>query len=105
MTFIVYSSHRVPVVRQVAADKILLAKLAMIASRPQVRAQSAAVTAPPSRHSFSDNDYVGFFLDTFNDQRKAFEMFFNPLGIQGDATARASEFFAATKLRPAVFNG
>jgi len=34
---------------------------------------------------FSD-DYVGFFLDTFNDQRKAFEAFFNPHGIQGDAT-------------------
>jgi Domain of unknown function (DUF5916)/Carbohydrate family 9 binding domain-like len=34
---------------------------------------------------FSD-DYVGFFLDTFNDQRKAFEAFFNPIGIQGDAT-------------------
>jgi hypothetical protein len=32
---------------------------------------------------FSD-DYVGFFLDTFNDQRKAFEIFFNPLGVQGD---------------------
>src|SRR5687767_873086 len=32
---------------------------------------------------FSD-DFVGFFLDTFNDRRKAFEMFFNPLGIQGD---------------------
>lgn len=32
---------------------------------------------------FSD-DYVGFYIDTFNDQRKAFEMFFNPLGIQGD---------------------
>lgn len=32
---------------------------------------------------FSD-DYVGFYMDTFNDQRKAFEVFFNPLGIQGD---------------------
>jgi hypothetical protein len=32
---------------------------------------------------FSD-DYVGFYLDTFNDQRRAFEIFFNPLGIQGD---------------------
>jgi len=32
---------------------------------------------------FSD-DYVGFYLDTFNDRRKAFEVFFNPLGIQGD---------------------
>jgi hypothetical protein len=34
---------------------------------------------------FSD-DYVGFFLDTYNDQRKAFEAFFNPLGIQADGT-------------------
>jgi hypothetical protein len=32
---------------------------------------------------FSD-DYVGFYFDTFNDRRKAFEVFFNPLGIQGD---------------------
>ena len=32
---------------------------------------------------FSD-DYVGIMLDTFNDKRKAFELFFNPLGIQGD---------------------
>src|ERR1043165_1776373 len=32
---------------------------------------------------FSD-DYVGVMLDTFNDKRKAFEVFFNPLGIQGD---------------------
>jgi len=32
---------------------------------------------------FSD-DYVGFYLDTFNDQRRAFGIFFNPLGIQGD---------------------
>ncbi len=36
------------------------------------------------RDSIFQDDYVGFFLDTFNDQRKAFEMFFNPLGIQGD---------------------
>jgi hypothetical protein len=32
---------------------------------------------------FSD-DYVGVMLDTFNDKRKAFEVFFNPFGIQGD---------------------
>lgn len=36
------------------------------------------------RDSIWNDDYVGFYLDTFNDQRKAFEMFFNPLGIQGD---------------------
>lgn len=38
------------------------------------------------RDNIFADDYVGFFLDTFNDQRKAFEAFFNPLGIQGDAT-------------------
>ena len=36
------------------------------------------------RDSIFQDDYVGFFLDTFNDKRKAFEVFFNPLGIQGD---------------------
>jgi len=36
------------------------------------------------RDNIWQDDYVGFYLDTFNDKRKAFEMFFNPLGIQGD---------------------
>jgi hypothetical protein len=36
------------------------------------------------RDSIFDDDYVGFFIDTFNDQRKAYEMDFNPLGIQAD---------------------
>src|SRR5690242_9146325 len=36
------------------------------------------------RDNIFQDDYVGLFLDTFNDKRKAFEAFFNPLGIQGD---------------------
>ncbi len=36
------------------------------------------------RDNIFQDDYVGFYLDTFNDKRKAFEVFFNPLGIQGD---------------------
>jgi len=36
------------------------------------------------RDSIFNDDYVGVMLDTFNDKRKAFEVFFNPLGIQGD---------------------
>src|SRR5687768_1726153 len=36
------------------------------------------------RDNIFQDDYVGFFLDTFNDKRKAFEAFFNPLGIQAD---------------------
>ncbi|HEX3184436.1 MAG TPA: carbohydrate binding family 9 domain-containing protein, partial [Pyrinomonadaceae bacterium] len=36
------------------------------------------------RDNIFNDDYVGFFLDTFNDKRKAFEVFFNPIGIQAD---------------------
>ncbi len=36
------------------------------------------------RDNIFNDDYVGFYLDTFNDKRKAFEAFFNPLGIQAD---------------------
>ena len=31
-----------------------------------------------------DDDYVGILFDTFNDQRRAFEFDFNPLGVQAD---------------------
>ncbi|HEY0079797.1 MAG TPA: DUF5916 domain-containing protein [Pyrinomonadaceae bacterium] len=33
---------------------------------------------------FSD-DYIGGYLDTFGDQRRAYALFFNPLGVQADA--------------------
>jgi hypothetical protein len=33
---------------------------------------------------FSD-DFVGVYLDTFNDKRRAYALFFNPLGVQADA--------------------
>src|SRR5690349_1121144 len=36
------------------------------------------------RDNIFNDDYVGLMLDTFNDKRKAFEVFFNPFGIQGD---------------------
>jgi Domain of unknown function (DUF5916)/Carbohydrate family 9 binding domain-like len=36
------------------------------------------------RDQIFNDDYVGFYLDTFNDRRKAFIMFFNPLGVQAD---------------------
>ncbi len=31
------------------------------------------------------DDYVGFMLDTFNDQRRAFQFRINPLGVQAEA--------------------
>ncbi len=36
------------------------------------------------RDSIFDDDTVGLLLDTFNDKRRAYELFFNPLGIQQD---------------------
>ncbi len=32
-----------------------------------------------------NDDWVGVVLDTFNDQRRAYELFSNPLGVQNDA--------------------
>jgi hypothetical protein len=36
------------------------------------------------RDSIFDDDTIGLLLDTFNDKRRAYELFFNPLGIQQD---------------------
>jgi len=36
------------------------------------------------RDDLSGNDYVAVWLDTFNDQRRAYVLLFNPLGVQGD---------------------
>ncbi len=42
------------------------------------------------RDSIFDDDFVGLYLDTFNDQRKAYVMLFNPLGIQADGVITES---------------
>ena len=43
-----------------------------------------------ARYSDRDNafgdDFIGIVIDTFNDQRRAFEFFANPLGVQMDLT-------------------
>jgi hypothetical protein len=38
------------------------------------------------RDAAYNDDFVGIVLDTFNDQRRAFEFFVNPLGVQMDLT-------------------
>ena len=37
------------------------------------------------RDAVDVDDYVAVLLDTFNDERKAYALYFNPLGVQGDA--------------------
>ncbi len=44
------------------------------------------------RDNVGGEDYVGVFLDTFNDQRKAYILQFNPLGIQADGIKTAGDF-------------
>jgi hypothetical protein len=38
------------------------------------------------RDNIFNDDYVLVYIDTFNDQRQAYVLFFNPLGIQADGT-------------------
>ncbi|MEO8434396.1 MAG: DUF5916 domain-containing protein [Pyrinomonadaceae bacterium] len=59
------------------------AKFLYIAFRAFDESDKVRATVAKRDNIFND-DYVGMMLDTFNDQRKAFELFFNPLGIQGD---------------------
>ncbi len=36
------------------------------------------------RDSLWNDDFIGFTIDTFNDQRRAYEFYVNPVGAQGD---------------------
>ncbi len=44
------------------------------------------------RDNVGGEDYVGVFLDTFNDQRKAYILQFNPFGIQADGIKSVGDF-------------
>ncbi len=59
------------------------AKFLYIAFKATDESDKVRATVAKRDNIFQD-DYVGVMLDTFNDKRKAFEVFFNPLGIQGD---------------------
>lgn len=59
------------------------ARFLYIAFKATDEPDKVRVTVAKRDNIFQD-DYVGFYLDTFNDKRKAFEVFFNPLGIQAD---------------------
>jgi hypothetical protein len=52
----------------------------------------AAIRARYSdRDKLWDDDWVALVLDTFNDERRSFNFFVNPLGIQGDAIETGAE--------------
>jgi hypothetical protein len=61
-------------------SKHLYLAFRVIQDRNTVRATVAR------RDAIFNDDYVLVHLDTFNDQRQAYLLFFNPLGIQADGT-------------------
>jgi hypothetical protein len=61
-------------------SKNLYMAFRIIQDKDKVRATVAR------RDNIFDDDYVLVHLDTFNDQRQAYLLFFSPLGIQADGT-------------------
>ncbi len=59
-------------------------KFLYVAFRAHDNSGKVRATIAGRDHIF-DDDTVGMYLDTFNDQRKAYQLFFNPLGVQADA--------------------
>ena len=56
----------------------------------RIKQDRSTVRATVSRRdNIFNDDYVGVFLDTFNDERQAYILFFNPFGIQGDGVMTA----------------
>jgi len=70
-----------PVEAMMAYDKTTL----YIAFRVTQAKDTIRATVARRDEVFQD-DYVGLFLDTFNDQQRAYALFFNPFGIQADGT-------------------
>jgi len=60
-------------------------KTLYVAFRASEEAGKVRATVPKRDNIFAD-DYVGMFLDTFHDQRRAYALFFSPLGVQADGT-------------------
>jgi len=56
--------------------------VAFIAQDPDVSQIRAFYS---DRDQLWDDDYIGIVLDTFNDERRAYEFWVNPLGVQADS--------------------
>ncbi len=52
---------------------------------------SAIVAQLSDRDKLYQDDYVGFLLDPFNDKRRRFNLFCNPLGVQADFSETITE--------------
>lgn len=62
------------------------------------------------RDNVFEDDYVAVFLDTFNDQRRAYALYFNPFGVQADgiflpASVTATTPANASEIRDLTWDG
>jgi hypothetical protein len=76
----------VPASRKTAAwiaydDKTLYAVFVCVSPKEELRARMA------KREDIFNDDFVGVFLDTYQDHQRAYEFFVNPLGVQADGVA------------------
>ena len=51
------------------------------------------------------DDYVTVYLDTFNDQRRAYVLYFNPLGIQADGIIIGGNVGEASEVKDLTWDG
>jgi hypothetical protein len=70
-------SHPTEVLMGYDAKNLYIA-FRIVEPRDKVRATVA------KRDNIFSDDYVGMYIDTFNDKRQAYCFFFNPLGVQAD---------------------
>ena len=66
--------------------------IAFKASDPDPGAIRAHLMDRDTINTFIQDDHVTFMLDTFNDERRAFQFRVNPLGVQADAIFSQVEF-------------
>lgn len=63
-----------------------------VAYDPDPSAIRAHLMDRDSINTFVQDDHVSFMIDTFNDERRAFQFRINPLGVQADALFSQVEF-------------
>ena len=60
------------------------------------RAAEAIRARMARRDNVFEDDYVAIFLDTFNDRRRAYALYFNPFGVQADGIFIPASLTATT---------
>jgi hypothetical protein len=57
------------------------------------------------RDDLFNDDYVSVYLDTFDDRRRAYVLYFNPLGIQADGIITEGNLGTASEIKDLTWDG